>query len=74
MKKILLIGAIISSIAFAHSSMMNKGNSTATTTNMSMASTTKNVTLTEAQQKELVSADLQPPQLGRHRGAVRYFP
>ena len=64
MKKILLIGAIISSIAFAHSSMMNKGNSTATTTNMSMASTTKNVTLTEAQQKELVSADLQPPQLG----------
>lgn len=60
MKKILLIGAIISSIAFAHSSMMNthssmmnKGNSTATTTNMSMASTTKNVTLTEAQQKEL---------------------
>ena len=53
MKKILLIGAIISSIAFANSSMMNKGNSTATTTNMSMASTTKNVTLTEAQQKEL---------------------
>ena len=53
MKKILLIGAIISSIAFANSSMMNKGNSTATTTNMSMASTTKNVILTEAQQKEL---------------------
>ncbi len=52
MKKILLIGAIISSIAFANSSMINKGNSTATT-NMSMASTTKNVTLTEAQQKEL---------------------
>ena len=52
MKKILLIGAIISSIAFANSSMINKGNSTATT-NMSMASTTKNVTLTEAQKKEL---------------------
>jgi Spy/CpxP family protein refolding chaperone len=53
MKKILLIGAIISSIAFANSSMMHKGNSTVTATNMSMASTTKNVTLTEAQQKEL---------------------
>lgn len=56
MKKVLLIGAIISSFAFANSSMMNMGNSNSSMnmTNMKMSTTTKN-SLTEAQQKELDS-------------------
>lgn len=56
MKKVLLIGAIISSFAFANSSMMNMGNSNSSMnmTNMKMSTTTK-TSLTEAQQKELDS-------------------
>jgi len=57
MKKVLLIGAIISSFAFANSSMMNMGNSNSSmnTTNMKMSSVTTKTSLTEAQQKELDS-------------------
>lgn len=58
MKKILLIGTIISSFAFANSSMMNmgNGNSSMNMTNMKTSTfTTKNISLTEAQQKELDS-------------------
>ena len=57
MKKVLLIGAIISSFAFANSSMMNMGNSNSSMkmTDMKMNTTTTKNSLTEAQQKELDS-------------------
>lgn len=56
MKKILLIGAIISSFAFANPSMkhMNNGNSSTNMSNMKMGAPTES-SLTEAQQKELAT-------------------
>ncbi len=58
MKKILLIGAIISSFAFANTSMMNIGNNNSSMDMKDMKSntvTTSKTSLTEAQQKELTS-------------------
>jgi len=58
MKKILLIGAIISSFAFANTSMMNMGNNNSSMDMKDMKSntiTTLKTSLTEVQQKELDS-------------------